>query len=84
MLARIITVPGRKTWTTPARSRRTIVRNVIASTRPPGAVHHGDVSNAHLVLQHDEEPADHVPDEVLRAEAHGLSAPVLYVLKAPK
>jgi len=61
-------VPFGNTWTTPPRSRRTIVRNVMDSTSPPRAVHDGNVAHAHLVLQHQEEPADDVPDQVLGPE----------------
>ena len=41
----------------------------MASTRPADAVDRRDVADAHLILQNQEEAADHVAHQRLRAEA---------------
>ena len=65
----MLIAPFGKTWTVPSLSRRTIVRRLIASTSPAGAVDGGDVADADLVLEDEEEAADDVADQRLRAES---------------
>jgi hypothetical protein len=56
-----VMAPLGMTWTVPSSSRSTVVRRLIASTSAADAVDGGDVADADLVLEDQEEAADESP-----------------------
>ncbi len=71
MLTSVLISPFGYTCTAPVSSRSTMVRRLTCSTSPPWPLIGGDVADADLIFEDEEEAGDDVADQRLRAEADG-------------